>query len=146
MKALSKSAELFIAGAISSLALFLFEKKDVRLLKLFFYPRVLECIWKFIKSKYYKQFYNEEYNPDTDTNENGKTVNSRIRIHVVNVFVLCAVVYIFIFEPFSMEKAFNDRIGTLVSLTPEEKQMFDSWGVISKELIKQKYPNHRFKN
>ena len=128
--------ELFIAGAISSFALFLFETRDLRLLKLFFYPRVLECIWKFIKARYYKVLYNETYDPENDTNENGTTANSRIRIHALNVFVLVAVVYVFAFEPFSMEKAFNDRIAMLVSLTPQEKQMFDSWGVITKELIK----------
>jgi len=49
LSVLSKNIELFIAGAVSSLALAIFEKFDVKLFKLFFYPRVLEVIWKYIK-------------------------------------------------------------------------------------------------
>ena len=113
------STELFIAGCLSSLALRLFERGELNILKVLIYPKTVETFWELFRKKMI------EWSENNDTVVN--ILNPPRGETIFCILVLSVCVYAYAYEPYALNKSLVTRIEKLASLTNGERQMFEAF-------------------
>jgi hypothetical protein len=113
------SVELFIAGCLSSLALRLFERGELNILKVLIYPKTVETFWELFRKRAIERSENNETVVKILNPPRGETMFC--------VLVVSVCVYAYAFEPYALNKSLVARIEKLASLTNGERQMFEAF-------------------
>lgn len=131
---IDRNVELFMAGCASSLALRLFERGELNILKVLIYPKTIETFWELFRKKMIEKSNNNETVVQILNPPRGET------FFCILMITIC--VYAFAFEPYALNSGLVARIEKLASLTNGERQMFEAFRFITREQIRRKYGDH----
>ena len=120
---MSEDQEVFVAALLSSLALFLADKKDLHLLKLLIYPRALEALYALLVEK-------------------GIVKPIRYGENLLIVSAVTIVTYFFIHEANILEPSTKKSIDNYMNLISSEKNLANTYRMMQTNEIRYAYPNN----
>ena len=115
-----KDTRVFISALMSSLALFLLERRDLEILKVLIYPRFVEALYNLaVERGYIKPIpYGES---------------------LVSIFALLAIAYSYIYEPVNISHSFAKQLDKYCDLAKGERELFDMERLLIADHIQMKY-------
>ena len=111
---------------ISALALFIADARDRKLLQIAIYPRAFEAIYSLLKERgIVKPIKHGEY--------------------LTCIFGMVVSVYLYLFETYCVGEGYSKNLDYYSGVTKDELNLFTAGREITKDLIKESYPNNLLK-